>query len=898
MTAPSDGNPLGTARRRALAVATGRYRHDDLPDLSSPAQDAEIAKRILGNSAIGNFCSFEILLNNDVRTLTNQIYDFFLAAEKDEFLFVYFSCHGRRDSDGRLYLATIDTEPNRLPPTAIAADDIRTWVDNCPAQSVVLVLDCCYAGAFGGEPKQRTKRDRIVLLTAGANELAHEGQSSKAKATPSAFASAFFEGLEAGMADRNFDGVITVREAFDYAAGQLRRSKTRQTPQMRANVAGDLVLCNTPANPGRLSRDLESLVRNGLSTARLLAVEQLGRLLDSPECAQARTAESTLIDLCSDPDERVAAAAGRALKHQHSIPARTPTGALPAEREPDPLWFTRSVFYEVRGRTFRDSNGDGIGDLKGLTSKLDYLQWLGVDCLLLAPIYDSPLEDDGYDISDFGNVHPDLGTTDDLVELVERAHERGIRIVLDIVLNHTSVAHEWFEKSRTDPDGPYGDFYVWQDDDGRYADASRRSSEAERDRWTFDRERKQFYWHRFAAHEPDLNFDNKAVQEAMIGVLRSWLDLGVDGFRLLTAPYLFERDGTPCEGLDETHEYLAAVRREIDKDYQERILIAWCDGWPADAAEYFGKGTERAECNVVLYSSLMPRVFLSIRQENHEALSTMLAQSRDIPEHCQWGLFLRNGDEMALDLVTRDEREYLQREYAPLKRMRNDRGIRRRLAPLHNGKPDQLSLCIALLLSLPGAPILYYGDEIGMGENLSLPGSAAIRTPMQWSSDRTGGFSDAEYEELTAPVVLDSIYGYQSINVEAQLRQPNSLLQTVKRLIEIRRHSPALTTGSFQQISTTNPAIWCYVRTTRTEQILCVVNFSSYPQAAELDLARFVGKHPVEITGGARFPEVRPGRPYQLSLSGSGFYWLRMAEHQKSDLPPVPESPSPTGPAA
>src|SRR6266567_942973 len=812
---------LGSARRRGLAVVTGRYRHDELPDLDSPAQDAETAKRILGNPAIGNFVPFDTLLNNDVRTLVPLIYDFFLTADHDEFLFVYFSCHGRRDPDGRLYLATIDTEPGRLPPTALSADDIRSWMDACPAEKVVVVLDCCFAGACGGEPRQRSNRDRVILLTAGATENAHEGSSSPtARAEPSAFASAFFEGIELGLADTNLDGSITVREAFDYAVDKLRSSDRKQTPQMRAGVAGDLVLCRTPASAGRLTKDVDSLVHNGLPSARLLAVEQLGRLLTLGEAAKASTAEQTLVALCSDDDERVALAASRTLDRQHStIPRRQLPSPAQPEPESDPLWFRSAVYYEVRVRTFFDSNGDGVGDLQGLRAKLEYLQWLGVNCLLLSPIYDSPLEDDGYDISDFDKVHPDLGTTADLTELVDAAHAMGIRIVMDLVLNHTSTAHEWFESSRSDPDGPYGDFYVWQDDDDRYTEASVIGTGAAQDRWSLDRKRKQYYWHRFAYHEPDLNFDNKAVQDAMIGILRTWLDLGIDGFRLLTAPYLFERDGTPSEGLDETHDYLTRLRTEIDKNYSDRILMALADRWPSDAAGYFGSHPERPECNVVLYTSLMPRVFLSMRQEDHRAVSTVLAQTAEIPAECQWGIFLRNGDEMSLDLVTPEERDYLKHEFAPLARMRNDRGIRRRLAPLHDGKPEQLGLCIALLLSLPGAPVLYYGDEIGMGENLSLPGSAAIRTPMQWSSDRSGGFSTADQEQLALPVVLGSTYGYQSTNVAAQLRNSTSLLRTTKRLIEIRRHSAALTTGSLAEVRSSNVAVWAYVRSYDTEQI-------------------------------------------------------------------------------
>ncbi len=865
---------LGTGRRRALVVVTGRYRHDDLADLQSPIKDADTVERILGQADIGRFDPVEIVANTDVQTTRSRIYDFFASAEPDDFLFTYVSCHGRKDRSGRLYLTTIDTDPDRLPPTALAADYIRAQLDECEAHQVVLVLDCCHAGAFGLDPRQRANSDRIVLLACGASEYAHEGEQDRTGTGPSLFARAFFEGIETGGADTDDNGWITVREAFDYAVRSLRESGARQTPQMRTGTTGDLMLCRAPSRPGTLTADISSLLRSGIPAARGVAVQELSRWLVSAEPARIETAERTLSMLRHDPDERVAQQASQVLATRYSdAPGEERGEVVGVSVDEDPLWFKRAVFYEVRVRSFADSNRDGAGDLRGLISKLDYLQWLNIDCLLLAPIFDSPLEDDGYDASDFMNIHPDLGTMSDLIELVDAAHRRGIRVVLDFVLNHTSDRHEWFQASRRAPDGPYGDFYVWSDTDELFASPGADGTQP--GGWTYDPLRRQYYWHRFGANEPDLNFDSPTLRDAVVRALCHWLDLGIDGYRLLTAPFLYERDGTANEGLSETHEYLRNLRQELDGKYPNRVLLAWTDHWPSEAAEYFGDEATGPECTMVLYASLMPRIFLAMRRENHTTLSTLLANAPRIPDNCQWGIYLRTGSELSLDLVSNRERAFLMKEYAPLPRMSNHLGIRRRLAPLLDGNVIQLQMCFALLMSLPGAPIVYYGDEIGMGENLMLPGSAAIRTPMQWGPDRGAGFSSAEPEQFALPVIMSSDYGYQAVNVEAHLRRPNSLLHAVRRLIEIRRHSPALADGAYESVQSTNPAVFAYIRATDGDQMLCVTNFSRFPQATALDLAAYQGHRLVEATGGSSFGVIRDD-PYLVSLAGHGFFWLQL----------------------
>ena len=403
-----------------------------------------------------------------------------------------------------------------------------------------------------------------------------------------------------------------------------------------------------------------------------------------------------------------------------------------ARRPADPHWYKRAVFYEVLVRGFSDSNGDGTGDIKGLTSKLDYLQWLGIDCIWLLPIYASPLRDGGYDISDYFAILPEFGDLGDFVELVDEAHKRGMRVVADLVMNHTSDQHPWFQASRTDPTGPYGDFYLWSDTDTKYRDARIIFVDTEKSNWTFDAIRGQYYWHRFFAHQPDLNFESPAVQEAMLAVLRFWLDLGIDGFRLDAVPYLFVEEGTNGENLPKTHEYLKRVRKEVDDLYPDRVLLAEANQWPADVVEYFGTGDE---CHMAFHFPLMPRIFMSVRREQRYPISEILAQTPAIPEGCQWGIFLRNHDELTLEMVSDEERDYMWAEYAGDPRMKANIGIRRRLAPLLENSRDQMELFTALLLSLPGSPVVYYGDEIGMGDNIWLDDRDAVRTPMQRGLD-------------------------------------------------------------------------------------------------------------------------------------------------------------------
>ncbi len=547
----------------------------------------------------------------------------------------------------------------------------------------------------------------------------------------------------------------------------------------------------------------------------------------------------------------------------------------------DPQWYKRAVFYEVLIRGFYDSNGDGTGDLRGLTSRLDYLQWLGIDCIWLLPIYASPLRDGGYDISDFTAILPDFGTIGDFVELVEAAHERGIRVIADLVMNHTSDAHPWFQASRSDPEGPFGDFYVWSDSDDRYPEARVIFVDTEQSNWTYDPVRGQYYWHRFFSHQPDLNYENPRVADAMIEVLRFWLDLGIDGFRLDAVPYLYEREGTNCENLKETHEYLRRVRAEIDRLYPDRVLLAEANQWPGDVVEYFGDPSVGGdECHMAFHFPLMPRIFMAVRREQRYPISEIMAQTPPIPSGCQWGIFLRNHDELTLEMVTDDERDYMYAEYARDPRMKANIGIRRRLLPLLEGDQNQLELFTALLLSLPGSPVLYYGDEIGMGDNIWLGDRDGVRTPMQWTPDRNAGFSSTDPARLYLPVVMDPIYGYQAVNVEAQEKNGASLLHWTRRMIEIRKRHPVFALGSYAELASSNPSVLAYVRESEAgpggqaaDRVLCVNNLSRFPQPVELDLSRFRGSLPVECMGGVTFPPIGEWN-YLLTLPGHGFYWF------------------------
>ncbi|MGW0516376.1 maltose alpha-D-glucosyltransferase [Crossiella sp. NPDC003009] len=558
-----------------------------------------------------------------------------------------------------------------------------------------------------------------------------------------------------------------------------------------------------------------------------------------------------------------------------------------APREPG--WFQRAVFYEALVRAFSDSNGDGSGDLRGLASRLDYLRWLGVDCLWLPPFYASPLRDGGYDISDYRAVLPEFGDVDDFVYLLDEAHRRGIRVITDLVLNHTSDAHPWFQQSRSDPDGPYGDFYVWSDDDSRYADARIIFVDTETSNWTYDPVRGQFYWHRFFSHQPDLNYENPAVQEAMLDVLRFWLDLGIDGFRLDAVPYLFEEEGTNCENLPKTHAFLQRCRKVVDDEYPGRVLLAEANQWPADVVPYFGD-TELGgdECHMAFHFPLMPRIFMAVRRESRFPISEILAQTPAIPSGCQWGIFLRNHDELTLEMVTDEERDYMYAEYAKDPRMKANIGIRRRLAPLLENDRNQQELFTALLLSLPGSPVLYYGDEIGMGDNIWLGDRDGVRTPMQWTPDRNAGFSKCDPNRVNLPVINDPVYGYQAVNVEAQLNNTSSLLHWTRRMIEVRKEHPAFGLGTFTELGSSNPSVLAYLRRWTPEEetepedvVICVNNLSRFPQPVELDLSAYAGCTPIELTGGVHFPAIGE-LPYLLTLPGHGFYWFQIAATAES----------------
>jgi maltose alpha-D-glucosyltransferase/alpha-amylase len=550
-------------------------------------------------------------------------------------------------------------------------------------------------------------------------------------------------------------------------------------------------------------------------------------------------------------------------------------GALAPSRqwfESDPLWFKRAVFYEIHIRGFYDSNGDGLGDFRGLTEKLDYLQWLGVDCIWLLPFFPSPLRDGGYDISDFTGVHPDYGTVEDVRELIDAAHARKIRVIADLVMNHTSSDHPWFQESRSGADSPKRDWYVWSETSEPYAGARIIFVDTETSNWSYDPVAGAYYWHRFFSHQPDLNFDNPEVQEAMLDVLRFWLDLGLDGLRLDAVPYLFEREGTNCENLPETHAYLKRVRKEIDENYPDRVLLAEANQWPSDVVEYFGQGDE---CQMAFHFPVMPRMFMAVRREEAVPIYEILAQTPPIPDTAQWGLFLRNHDELTLEMVTDEERDYMYSEYAKDPRMKLNVGIKRRLAPLLDNGRDEIQLMTAILFSLPGSPVLYYGDEIGMGDNVFLGDRDGVRTPMQWTGDRNGGFSTADFAQLYAPPLMDPVFGYQAVNVEAQLRSPSSLLRWVHRFIELRKEHPVFGFGTYEPIVTSNARIFAHIRRFESDVILCVHNVARSAQPVELDLSAYEGRYPVEMFGRSRFPRIG-SLPYLLTLAPRGFFWFRL----------------------
>ncbi len=590
--------------------------------------------------------------------------------------------------------------------------------------------------------------------------------------------------------------------------------------------------------------------------------------------------------------------------HASSVAAaHPPTGQLPRVREPapttsqirlpigrqpavppvpvgglddDPDWYRTAVFYEVMLRSFSDSTGTGSGDLRGLIDRLDYLQWLGIDCLWLPPFYPSPLRDGGYDVADYTAVASQYGTLEDFVELVEQAHARGMRIVVDLVMNHTSDAHPWFQASRSDPDGPYGDFYVWSDDATRYQDARIIFVDTETSNWTFDPVRRQYFWHRFFSHQPDLNFENPRVREAMLDVARFWLGLGIDGFRLDAVPYLFEAEGTNCENLPETHAFLRTVREMLDREFPGRIMLAEANQWPEDVVHYFG--TEREpECHMCFHFPVMPRIFFSIRDQRATPIVDILADTPPIPAGAQWSTFLRNHDELTLEMVSTEERASMYGWYAPDSRMRANVGIRRRLAPLLDNSRKEIELAHALLLSLPGSPCLYYGDEIGMGDNIWLPDRDAVRTPMQWTPDRNAGFSVADPGKLYLPLVQSLVFHYGHTNVEAQLAQPTSLLHWVRGMLAVRKQHPAMGLGDFRVVPSDNEAVLTFTRSTDEETVLVVANLAATARSARVTLADAPDAELHDVFGGAPFGTLDSSGSMRFTLGSREFFWLRVS---------------------
>ena len=539
----------------------------------------------------------------------------------------------------------------------------------------------------------------------------------------------------------------------------------------------------------------------------------------------------------------------------------------------DPLWYKDAVFYELHVKAFQDSNGDGIGDFNGLIQRLDYVQELGVDVIWLLPYYPSPLRDDGYDIADYWNIHPSYGTVDDFTRFMEEAHRRGLKVISDLVLNHTSSDHPWFQRARRAPKGsPERDWYVWSDDDTRYREARIIFTDTEPSNWTWDPVAGQYYWHRFFSHQPDLNWDNPAVKEKMFEVMEFWLDRGLDGFRADAVPYLIEREGTICENLPETHDILKEFRTRLDSKYQGRVLLAEANQWPDDVRPYFGDGDE---FHMAFHFPLMPRIFMAVRQGIREPIVEIINRTPPIPENTQWCMFLRNHDELTLEMVTDDERDYMYREYAQDPRMRLNLGIRRRLAPLMDNDRRKIELLNSILFTMPGSPIIYYGDEIGMGDNIWLGDRDGVRTPMQWTPDRNAGFSRAEPARLYLPAISDSVYGFQAINVEAQQRGVNSLLNWTRRLIRVRKQHHAFGRGSITFLEPENPHVLAYVREHGEDAILVVNNLSGAAQAVRLDLTRFAGRVPVELLGETEFLPIDE-TPYALTLSPYGFFWFAL----------------------
>jgi maltose alpha-D-glucosyltransferase / alpha-amylase len=539
----------------------------------------------------------------------------------------------------------------------------------------------------------------------------------------------------------------------------------------------------------------------------------------------------------------------------------------------DPLWYKDAVIYQLHVKSFYDSNGDGIGDFRGALQQMDYVADLGVTCLWLLPFFASPLLDDGYDVADYRSIHPDYGTLGDFEAFLTAAHDRGMQVIIELALNHTSDQHAWFQRARRAPAGsPERDYYVWSDTAEKYAGVRIIFVDTEPSNWTWDAEANAYYWHRFFSHQPDLNYDNPAVLREILGVVDYWLGMGVDGLRLDAVPYLVERDGTSCENLPETHAVIRAIRRHIDRHYANRMLLAEANQWPADVRAYFG---DADECHMAYHFPLMPRLFMAIHQEDRFPVAEVLARTPDIPDSCQWALFLRNHDELTLEMVTEEERDYMYLAYTADPEARLNVGIRRRLAPLLANDRRRIELMTALLFSLPGTPIIYYGDEIGMGDNIELGDRHGVRTPMQWSAADNAGFSAAAPEQLYCPVIADPVYSYKAVNVEAQQHDAAALLHWMRNMVGLRKLFHVFGRGTIEFLNPDNRKVVAHIRRDQQDQILCVANLSRFAQPLALDLSAFAGATPIEMQGYTAFPEIGES-PYVLTLGAYGYYWFEL----------------------
>jgi maltose alpha-D-glucosyltransferase/alpha-amylase len=545
----------------------------------------------------------------------------------------------------------------------------------------------------------------------------------------------------------------------------------------------------------------------------------------------------------------------------------------------DPLWYKDAIIYQLHVKSYRDANADGFGDFKGLVERLDYIQQLGANTVWLLPFYPSPLKDDGYDIAAYEEINPTFGSIEDFQAFLDAAHARNIRVIIELVINHTSDQHPWFQRARRAPKGsPERDWYVWSDDPNIYSASRVIFTDTEKSNWSWDPEAQQFYWHRFFSHQPDLNFDNPEVVETIKNVMRFWLRMGVDGLRLDAIPYLVEREGTNCENLPETHEILRDLRRTLDAEFPSRIFLAEANQWPSDVRPYFGNSDE---CHMAFHFPVMPRMYMALRKEDRTPIVDIMRQTPEIPHDCQWAIFLRNHDELTLEMVTNEERDYMYREYARDPRMRINVGIRRRLAPLMESGRRQIELMNALLMSMPGTPVMYYGDEIGMGDNVYLGDRNGVRTPMQWSPDRNAGFSEADTAALFAPLIVDPPYGYHTVNVVAQERVPTSLLRWMRRLIGVRQQFKAFGRGTWEPLDAANRRVLVFLRRYKDELILCVNNLSRFAQYVELDLREFHGQVPLELWSKNCFPPLGE-LPYLLTLGPHNFLWFRLLAAERA----------------